>query len=811
MVGFLHDLRATLRALGKAPVFLIVTVLTLAVSIGAITAIYSVVYSVLFRPLPYPDADRLVRVVTRAMPPNVPGGELVFSDRGYWHFLENNIAFDEFGGVDPSVQWALTGQGQPVQLEVARMTASAFALLGVGPRLGRLPAPEEDVPGGPRVVLIGEALWREVFGADPAVVGRRVELDGFAWEVIGVMPDGYDFPTPETDAWVPSALDRASSNYGGHHIAGLARLAPGSTVASAKADAEALIARFPEVGYEPSWFTGIFTGEAAVRTLKEDIVGDARRPLLILLATMGFVLLIACSNVANLFLVRAEARTRDTAVRIALGSGRGRLVRFVLAEGVLLGLIGGAAGVGLAWAGVRLLVALGPASVPRLGEIGIHPPVLAFTAGVSVVAGLLFALLPALGTTSPRILRSLGGSGRSAPAGRERHRARNALVVTQVALAMVLFVASALMVESFTALGAVDPGYDPQGVLTFRVSPAPARYQDDESVTRFYDSLLESLGTLPGVISAGAVDTLPLTGGGSILTTRIEEFPPAEDAFPPVFSFRRAAPGYFESMGIPIIEGRTLTADDHNRRLGTLLISKSVKDAYWPDSSALGKRIQVAGPPGSVVGVVGNLHDAGLDEPSENFVYKPMLDAEGGGVRAMTVTLRTEREPLDIVPEIRRVVQSLDPDLPLTDVRSMEAVVGDSLSRTSFSMAVLTLGAVIALFLGAVGVYGVIAYDVSRRTGEIGVRQALGADPARIRRLVLGEGMRVGAAGVALGLVSTLLAGRVLRSQLYGVSPYDVPTLAAGLAVFLAVAVLASAIPAARAARIPPAIALRPD
>jgi predicted permease len=524
---------------------------------------------------------------------------------------------------------------------------------------------------------------------------------------------------------------------------------------------------------------------------------------------MGFVLLVASSNVANLFSVRAEARTRDTAVRMALGSGRARLVRLLLTEGVLLGATGGSAGVLLAYAAVRALVAAQPASIPRLDEIGINASVLAFTAGTSVAVGLLVALMPALRTGSPRMLRSLRGGGRTGPLGRERYRGRNALVVLQVAVALALFVGSTLMVRTFGELRAVDPGFRPEAVLTFRVSPSPVRYEEPEAVARFYDQLLDDLRALPGISTAGAIDTLPLTGGGSILTTLIEEYPPAEDEFPPVFLFRRAAPGYFEAMGIPLVEGRTFTADDHGRRLGSLVISKSIKDRYWPEVSALGKRITVAGAPGTVVGVVGDVHDAGLDTPAEQFVYKPMLDETGGGVRDMTVTLRSDLDSLATFPAAaRRVIESIDRELPVTDMRSMQTVVGDSLSRTSFTATVLAAAAAIALFLGAVGIYGVISYGVSQRRGEIGLRQVLGATPGSIRWHILRNGVWLGGAGVVLGIAGAVVLGRLLASLLYGVGPYDPVALASGAVVFLGVAALASILPATRAARIPPAVAL---
>ncbi len=813
MLGsILRDARTAARALVKAPAFSGVVILTLAVAIGANTAIYSIVDGILLRPLPYPEADRLVTVSIGTLPEVGDGRDAPFSDRGYWHFLENNRAFESFGGYsEGSVEWPLTGQGPPLQLNVAPMTASTFQLIGTAPQRGRFPAPEEDVPGGAEVALLSDALWTGVFGSDPSVIGRTIELNGSAREVIGVMPPGYDFPSPEIDIWIPYQLDRASENFGGHHIAGLARLAPGATVAAAEADAESLIARFDEVGYGPTWFTGVFSGEAIVRTLKDELVGDARRPLLILLGTVGFVLLIACSNVANLFLARAEARTRETGIRLALGSGRVRLVQFVLTESILLGVAGGALGVLLAHVATRALVASAPPVLPRLAEIGVSGPVLFFAAAISILAGLLFGLLPALRTGSARMLLSLRVGGRGGMIGRAQHTARNALVVSQVALALILLVGSALMVRSFQELRAVDPGFDAEGVLTFRLSPPPNRYGDPESLARFYDELMDRIAAVPGVTAAGAINTLPLTGGGAILTTVIDDFPPAEGEFPPTFLIRRATPGYFEAMGIPVPEGRAFTRDDHDLRLGSLVISESIKNQYWPEETALGKRIVPAGTPGRVVGVVGDVHDTALEVPAEQFVYLPMLDSVAGGVRAMTLTIRSDTDPLALIPALRGVVEGLDPDLPLAEVRPMDSVLGASVSRTSFTMTLLLLAAGIALLLGSVGIYGVISYTVSQRTGEIGVRLALGADGSSVRRLLLAQGMQLALTGILLGLGGALATGRVISSLLFGVSPYDAGALAGGSVIFLAAAAIACLIPSTRAAAVPPALALRAD
>jgi predicted permease len=810
-----QDLRIAARTLTRARAFTLVTVATLAVAIGANTAIFSVVDGVLLQPLPYPDPDRIVRVEALTLPQAGGDGAAPYSDRGYWHFVNNNRSFEAFGGHEGgNAQWPLTGDGEPLQVNVALMTRSAFDVLGVQPARGRLPTPEEDVPDAPLVVLISNELWMDRYGGDPGIIGRSIDLNGTSREVIGVMPPGYDFPTPQTDVWAPDRLNPASENFGGHHLEAIARLRPGVTVEQATTDAKDLIARFGEVGYGPQWFEGIFSGEARVRTLKDEIVGDARQPLLILLGTVGLVLLIACSNVANLLLVRAESRTRERAVRVALGSGRARLMSYVMTESLLLSLVGGALGIVLAFIGTRLLVAAGPASIPRLAEIGLDGTVLLFTTAISIGAGLLFGALPAVRAGSRRALGVLRDGGRGTTVGRERHLARNALVVGQVALALMLLVGSGLMVRSFQQLRSVDPGFDAEGVMTFRLSLPPNKYASPDATAQFFDQLLEGLAAIPGAASAAGINNLPLTGGGAILTTQIDDHPTPEGEFPPTFLIRRATPGYFATMGIPIVEGREFTSEDHQARLGSLLISESIesiKQQYWPNESALGTRMTTAGAPARVVGVVGDLHDGGLEIPAEQFVYKPMLDSVGGGVRAMMMTVRTDGDPNTLVPAIRSAVQSLDPALPITQIRSMEDIVGESLSRTSFTMTMLLLAALVSLFLGSVGIYGVLSYVATQRTAEMGVRLALGADSRVVRGLIIRQGVALAAVGIVLGLIGAAAAGGVMSSLLFGVSALDPLTLVGVSVIFLAVAAAACAIPAERAARISPAVALRAD
>jgi putative ABC transport system permease protein len=796
------DVRFAIRSLRKAPGVTFVVVLTLAVAIGANTAIFSVVDGVLRNPLPYPDENQIVRVgATSYTAPDDPSS---FSDRGYWHFVDNNRSFEKFGAYRvQNGTMPLTGDGSPLLLEGAGMSLSAFEALGVSPEIGRLPTSEEDAPGGPLVVLLSHELWVSHYGADPSILGRTINLLGVSREVVGVMPAGYGFPTSEMDVWFPLALNPASANFGGHNIRAIARLAAGVTIEAAIQDARSLIARFGEAGYDQGWFERIFDGNAVVRPLRDEIVGDVRPALLIVLGTVGFVLLVACSNVANLLLVRAESRRREHAVRMALGAGRARLARQALVESTLLALAGGTTGVLLAHLGVRALIATAPAGIPRLDEIDIDGTALAVTAVVSVAAGLLFGSLPAIRSSAQRTMAALRDGGRSATGSDARHRARNTLVATQIALAFVLVVGAGLMLRSFEALRSVDPGFSADGVLTFELRPLPAKYRDDRAATQLHNRLIERLEAVPGVTRAGGINRLPLTGTWNGIAAVIEEFPPAEGELPPATNFLRATAGYFEAMGVPLVEGRTFAADEGDADLVPILISESLKRQYWPDDSALGKRITVGQERTQVVGVVGDLRDQRLDEPARPSMYLPA--ARG----AITMTVRTSVEPLSLVNAVRSAIAEVDPDLPMGKVQTMDRVVGDSMSRTTFTASVLLIAALVALFLGSVGIYGVLSYVVSQRTAEIGIRSALGANPEDVRRLILSQGLRLTGIGVGIGLATAVALGRLLATQLYGVSPIDPVTIAAAAAVFVAVALFASLPPAARAARTAPVDALR--
>jgi predicted permease len=804
--GLGSDLHIATRTLSKSPAFTVLSVLTLALGIGVTTATFSVVEGVLLRPLPYSNPDRIVTVAIGLRPESGrTQGE--FSDRGYWHFARENEAFEAFGALEADpIELTLTGDGPAMRVEVAGLSRSAMQVLGVPPQLGRLFSPAEDGPGGQATVaLISARLWADRFRSEPGVLGRRLVLSGIEFEIVGVMPGGYDFPSPTTDVWLPRRLNPASDNVGNHHLAVVARLRPDVTLEDAVEDGRGLVARLGEAGYGPEWFEGIFDGGVIVRPLRDAIVGEAAAPLWIAFATVMVVLLIACANVANLLLVRAQASERARAVRLALGAGRARLMRYALVESLVLSLVGGAAGVVLAFLGTQMLIAAAPPIIPRLDHVGIDGRVLAFTLFVSVAVGV------GAGLVSAKRSSTTAGAPREGRIGatREQRRTADALVLGQVALALVLLTAAALLTRSFTALRAVDPGFDSADLLTFRVSLTPPKYRDDASQARLYEQLVERLEDLPGVTSAAAVTDLPLTGGGQIQATRLEDRPTPVGEFPPTFHMLRVTPAYFATMGIPVLSGRALTAADEGS--GVVVVSASVERRHWANQSALGRRITAGGVAARVVGVVGDVHYGALDAEPEPVVYWPVVDAAAAVPNSMALVVRGLGDPAMLLDDVRGTIADLDPDLPLSEVRTMDVIVARASSRTSFTMSLLVLAALVASGLAAIGIYGVLSKLASQRSGEIGLRVALGATAGDIRGMIMWRGMSLAGLGCALGLIASLPVGSLLESFLFRVDPLSVTTLASVVTTFLLAAAVSSHIPAKRAARLRPADVLRAE
>ncbi len=816
MDGTWSGLRYAARGLMRAPTFTIAAAVTLALAIGANASIFSVVQGVLLKPLAFREPERLVSLGHTA--PGLGYDKFRVSPGTYSIYREQGGVFDASGlyrGDGVSVN--LTGDAaQPDRVAAASAGRDLFATLGVPAALGRTFDTAEDAPGGPQVAVLSHALWRDRFGSDRGIIGKAIRIDGVARTVVGVMPERFNFPSANTRLWLPLEMDSAAlRDAGSFSFNAIARLKPGLSAAQAEARLRPLVQRLRDEQPEGDFRAFVDAGRLAplVTSLKQDIVGDISRPLWILLGTVAFVFLIACANVTNLFLVRAEARQKEMAVRAAMGAGRGGLIRHYLTESALIALAGGVLGLLLAWIGLRGLLAAAPPTIPRLDEISIDPVVLAFTFGVTAAAALLLAVVPAVRLTSPNLTSALSRTGRGSMSGRQRHRARQMLVVVQTALALVLLIGSGLMVRSFQKLRALDPGFDPRNALTFHLTLPTSFYENAIEIQLFHDRLLERLSALPGIDAAGAVSNLPLKGCCRGTAHVVEDHPVEPGTLPPMLWYSTVSPGHFDAMGIPLIEGRAFASADSDSTATVIVVSQALARRFWQDGSALGKRIRFSSDSAgwrTIVGVVGSLRDRGLEEDPSEVVYYPITAAVGFGdaARSMSYVVRAER-PETLAPLVRREVWALDRNLPIAETETLEEILADSMVRTSFTMLALVTASVIALLLGAIGLYGVISYLVTQRTGEIGIRLALGARPAQVRGMVVLQGVRLAALGLLIGFVGALGLTRLMRGVLYGTQPTDPPTFAAVSILLGAIALLASFIPALRASRIDPASSLK--
>ncbi|HSG09219.1 MAG TPA: ABC transporter permease [Longimicrobiales bacterium] len=814
MEGMLRDVRSAVKGLARKPFFTALAGITLAVGIGANTAIYSVVDAVLLNPLPYPDSEAVVSVNHTAPGIDVP--ILPHSEATYLHYLENFKALSSFAVFSEDNINLLTGD-EPQRIEGAVVTREFFDVLGVPPFLGRGFVEGDDVTGAEPVAVLGYGLWRQTFGGDRSVLGTVVEMDGVQRRVVGVMPDGFSFPA-DAGLWVPRSIDPANAETGSFGLLGIGRLAPGASLDGANAEMQDLLLRFADA--HPDEFTREMMAQidfrSDLKSLKDLYVSDVRQALWVLLGTVGFVLLIACANVANLFLVRAEGRQREQALRTALGASRADIVRFYLTESLTLALGGGLLGLGLAALGVQGLLKLAPVAVPRAAEIGMDASVLLFTLVVSLASGVLFGLFPVLGYARPDLSGALKEGGRATTAGKERHRARSFLVVAQVALALVLLVGSGLMARSFLAMRGVDVGFQADNRLVFRVSLPSAEYADPGSVREFHRALRERMSAIPGVLGAAQASAVPLEDTKNASPMEPEDRPFSENEIAPLVNVRQVTPGYFDAMGITLAEGRDLTDEDAADGVRSVVVSAALAGLYWPGESAVGRRIrnQGADEGWEIVGVVPDVRFERVTDDPTPLIYFPMVAGpsdEPMPTRQAAVVLHVGSDPLVFVAAAREALRETDSRLPMVDPRTMDSVVRDAMAATSFTVLLLGVAASIALLLGTVGIYGVISYVVSRRTQEIGVRMALGAPANVVLREVVGQGMTLAGIGVAVGLVGAWGVSRVLTSLLYGVSPTDPLTYLGTAAVLTFVALAASWIPARRAALVDPVEALRSE
>jgi putative ABC transport system permease protein len=799
MESLIRDIRYGARALVRRSGLVFVAVMTLALGIGANTAIFSVVNSVLLSPLPYKDPDRLVRVYEKR--PQLGRTRNVASAPDFIDWRAENQVFDRIAAW---TGWGvnLTGEGgDPERISGAVITADLFPLLGVEPLHGRTFLPEEDGPGDRGfVVILSHGLWQRRFGGDPNIVGKTVTLNTRILTVVGVMPPGFQFPTADAEIWAPLGLDPADpGNRGMHFLDVVARLKPGVTIEQAQAEMDAIAGRLEQqypvnIGHGVNLFP-----------LFDETVGNVRPGLIVLLVAVGFVLLIACANVANLLLSRAASRRKEMAIRAALGASRMRLIRLSLTESLLLALAGGAAGLLVAIWGVDGLIAISPADTPRLDEIRIDSRVLIFTLAVTLLTGLVFGLIPALQTSRAEMADSLKEGGRAL--GSVRNRARSFLVVSEVALSLLLLVGAGLMINSFIRLSSLNPGFNPEKVLTMMLNLPGSKYREPHQQVAFMQQVTSGLSEIPGVESAGIVNSLPFGGGFGSRYFQIEGRPPQPPGQGLNANFNLSGPGYFRTLGIPVLRGRDFSDQDTQGRPEVAIINAEMARQFWPDEDPLGQRIRIGDSPWrTIIGVVGDTRQSKLDvEPRQEMFY-PLLQSPS---LFMTLTVRTSGEPKEFVSAVRDRIRSMDANLPLYSIRTMNERLAESVAPQRLTLLLMALFAIVAIMLAAIGIYGVISYNVAQRTHEIGIRMAIGAKTSDVLRLFVRQGMALAALGMALGLGAALSLTRLMASLLYGVSARDPMTFTVVTLLLALVAFAACYIPARRATRVDPIVALR--
>jgi predicted permease len=823
----LADVRYGLRALRHNPMFTAVALLTIAIGIGANTAVFSVVNSVLLKPLNYPNSEQLVSL--HQIAPGAPGladfeTGLHLSPSMYFTYAEHNRAFQALGVWDRGTA-SVTGVGEPEQVRTVEVSDGVLQALDVAPAVGRWLSEADQVPRGPQRVMLSYGYWQRRFGGDRAVVGRNITVDARPREVVGVTHKSFRLVDTDFEVMVPLAFDRGNLILAGFGFEGIARLKPDATIAQANADLTRMLTIWMD-----SWTNGPGTNPhfyetwkitPMIRPLKREVIGNVSDVLWVVMGTIGLVMLIACANVTNLLLVRIEARQQELAVRAALGASWGRMVRGLLVESVMLGLMGGILGAIFAYGGVRLLLAIAPANLPRLSEISLDGRTLGFTVLLALLSGLLLGLIPALKYAGPRASLTLRSGGRAASASRERHRARNILVVGQVAMALVLLVSAGLMIRTFYALRTVEPGFaDAPHLQLARISIPDALVAEPERALRIQNEILEKLAATPGVKSAGLVSEMPMEGFDSdwdCIFAQDKTYP--DDVMAPLYLYKYISPGFLQTAGTRLIAGREFTWNDVYGLRPVVMISENLAREMWgTPSAALGKQLREfpSMPWHEVVGVIQDVRERGVQDKAPEIVYwPPMMEYLFGRktadtVRTVTFVARSERAGTEVfLNEVRQAVWSVNSKLPLASVRTMQEVYDKSVARTSFTLVMLGIAGAMALLLGMIGIYGVISYTVSQRKREIGIRLALGAQSDDVLKMVLRQGATMALAGVAIGVCAALGLTPLMRSLLFGVTAQD-PRTFAGVAILLIVVALSACyIPARRATRVDPLVALR--
>jgi len=821
--SFSNQLRQVLRRLWRAPIFTIVTLITLAAGVGANIAVFSVVEGVLLKPLPYPHAETLVGVWHTA--PGLNLDEVNMAPSNYFIYREQNRVFQDIG-VYEGDSVAITGQGSPEQVHALDVTDGVLPILGVAPILGRWFSPADTAAGAPDTVMLDYGCWQRRFGSDRSIVGRTITVDGKPRQVIGVMPRNFRFLDGEQPAlFLPLQFDRNKTVLGQFSFDGIARLRPGVTLAEANTDIQRLIptvwSSFPAPpGFSINLFQKARLGPR-VRPLSQDVVGDIGKLLWVLMGSIGVVLLIACANVANLLLVRAEGRHRELAIRGALGAGRWHIAGDFLLESLVIGILGSCLGLLLAEGALHLLIAIAPQGLPRLQDIGIDLPVLAFTVSVSLFCSLLFGSIPALRYAGTRIGTGLREGGRAASQGRERHRTRNTLVIIQVCLAFVLLICSGLMIRTFRALTQVDPGFDSKaGIQTVRLNIPEAEVPKADSAVHMEQAIEQRMAAIPGVTAVALGNSVPMDGGQWSDPLYAQDRSYADGSMPPMRRFKFASPGFLKTLGIPLIAGRDFTWAETYQKLPVAIVSENFAREYWGGpANALGKRIRVGTKDDwrEIVGVTGNVHDDGMNKDAPTIAYWPLLmnrfEGDDENVRRWVVyAIRSSRAGSEsLMKDVRQAVSSVDTNLPISDIRTQGYFYSKSMARTSFTLVMLAVAASIALLLGVIGLYGVIAYSASQRRREIGIRIALGAQRNDITGMFVRQGLLMAGSGSVCGIIVAVAATRLLRSLLFHVSPMDPLTYGCACFALCAAAVLASYIPARRTAAVDPVEALRAE
>ncbi len=822
---FSDQLRQVIRRLSRAPLFTAITLLTLAIGIGANTVIFSVVEGVLLKPLPYRHPEQLIGVWHTA--PGIGIKDLNMSPSVYFIDREQSTTLQDIGAYDGD-SLSVTGIGDPEHVRGLDVTDGTLPILGVTPTLGRLFTRQDDSPGTPETVLLSYEYWQQKFGGAPSIIGRTITVDGKPREIIGVLPQGFHFLDQQDAALVlPFQWDRNKTKLGNFSQRALARLKPGDTMAQANADMARLLPvvwrNFPAPeGFSASLFEKAHMAPN-LRPLKKDVVGDVGNVLWVLMGSIVLVLLVACANVANLLLVRVEGRRQELAIRSALGAGWGRIAKELLFESLVLGVAGSLIGLAFAYGALRILVAIAPTGLPRLHEIGIDLPVLLFTLFLALFASLLIGAIPVIKYAGASLNSALREGGRALSQSRERHRARKALVVVQVALALVLLICSGLMIRTFRALLHVSPGFDaPNEVETFRFYIPETQIPDSqaERVVRMQQDIVDKLKAIPGVSSVSYSSAVPMDGYDTNDVLFAEDHAHSEGELPPIRRFKYISPGSFATLGTRLVAGRDLTWADTYGKRPVAIISENFAREYWHDpSNALGKRIRVANTDSwrDIIGVVQDVHDDGVDQAAPTTVYWPVIQEgfEGQKLelrRGVAFIIRSPRAGSEaFVKEVQHSVWAINPNVPLADVSTLGELYTKSMARTSFTLVMLCVAGAMALLLGIVGIYGVISYSVSQRTREIGIRMALGAQRATLTAMFVRQGLLLTSIGVGCGLVVAFIVMRLMSSLLFNVSPIDPLTYATITACVIASACFACYLPSRRAAAVDPANALRSE